>query len=669
MGRDAASQPPAQEAIATCVVGTAGHIDHGKSSLVRALTGRDPDRLKEEQDRGLTIDLGFAPLVLPDGRTVGMIDVPGHERFVKNMVAGATGIDVVLLVVAADDGVMPQTREHLEILGLLGIRQGIVAVSKIDLPGVDQDLLDLLEEELRELLRGTFLADAPFVRVSSVTGQGLDRLREELERAIGRAEPRPSGGAFRMPVQRVFSAQGFGTILTGVPLEGTLSVGDPVEVLTADGKAHKGKVRGLQAYGRKVEQVRAGHSSALNVTDVDRRAVQRGDAVCTPGVFAQADMFEVRLTYLSSQPRPLRPRETVRFHVGTSEVLGEVVLLEHKQLEPGQSGLCQVRLRHPVVAGAGDRFVLRLHSPMVTIGGGTIIGASRWRLKPFKEFVLERLEQKERVLGAAEETLLLELEESRDPARVDELVPRLKRPRKELAEQLEALRREGRVVEVSAGKGQPAFVTSQRFERAREQLLARLGEFHAAHPVRQSVPRAELRSSTGLPEGLFLSALEQLQAEGQVRTDGEARPEARGVGRGFALASHAPTWSEPAAAYRDALTALFQERAFQTPTREQAEAELAPPLEPGETQDVFQALLEQGDLVLVGEEGLVFHRQRYEAAQELVRREIKARGSLTAGAFKDLLDSSRRYAIPLMEHFDEIGLTRREGDARVLREA
>ena len=647
------------DAIATCVIGTAGHIDHGKSSLVTALTGINPDRLKEEQDRGLTIDLGFARFQLDDGRTVGMIDVPGHERFVKNMVAGASGIDVVLLVVAADDGVMPQTREHLEILGLLGLEQGIVVITKIDMPGVDPELLDLLEAELKDLLAGTFLASAPYVRVSSVTGEGVPALRQEIARAVDRVRPRPTGGAFRMPVQRVFSAQGFGTILTGVPLEGALGVGDAVEVLTRDGKVQKGKVRGLQAYGKKVERVRAGHSSALNVTDVDRKAVERGDTVCTPGIFQASGMFEVRLTYLASQTRPLRPRETVRFHVGTSEVLGEVVLLEHKQLDPGQSALCQVRLWHPVVASAGDRFVLRLHSPMVTIGGGTIIGASQWRLKPFKEFVIERLEQKEQVLGAAQETLLLELDEAREPARADELVPRLKRPRKEVVEELERLRRDGKVVEVSGGKGQPAFVSAARFAQSSQRLLDALRGWHEAHPVRLACPRAELRALTGLPEGLFVTALEQLEAEQEVRAEGRA----------WALAGQAPAWSEGAATHRDALRELFRARAFQTPTREQAEAELRSPLPPAQQKDVFDALVEQGELVLVGEEGLVFHQDHYRAAQEAARREIRARGSITAGAFKDLIDTTRRYAIPLLEHFDEVGLTRREGDVRVLREA
>ena len=325
--------------IARVVVGTAGHIDHGKSSLVRALTGRDPDRLKEEKDRELTIDLGFAPLDLGDGRRVGMIDVPGHERFVKNMVAGATGIDLVLLVVAADDGVMPQTREHLEILTLLGIQRGLIAITKIDMPTVDEDLIELVELDVEELVQGTFLEQAQVLRVSAHTGAGLDALRAALAEQVDRVEPRPVDGPFRLPVQRVFSAKGFGTILTGVPLQGRAAVGDVLEVVTARGPL-KGKVRGLQAYGEKVEAVEAGHSSAVNLSDVDRKAVARGDVVATPGIFSAHDMWEVRLRHLASQSRPLRQRETVRFHVGTSEVLGEVVILDHAELPPGADGMC-----------------------------------------------------------------------------------------------------------------------------------------------------------------------------------------------------------------------------------------------------------------------------------------------------------------------------------------
>jgi selenocysteine-specific elongation factor len=645
-----------QDEIVSIVVGTAGHIDHGKSSLVQALTGTNPDRLKEEQDRGLTIDLGFASYVLPDGRRVGLVDVPGHERFVKNMVAGATGVDLVLFVVAADDGVMPQTREHLEILGLLGLRHGIVVVTKIDLPGVDDDLLGVLELELRELLAGTFLAEAPIVRVSSHTGAGLDALRAAVQEVVGRIEPRPAEGAFRMPIQRVFSAQGFGTILTGIPLSGSLRAGDQVEVLTRDGARHKGKVRGLQAYGRKVERVRAGHSSALNVTDIDRKLVARGDAVCTPGVFSAEPMWEVRLTYLASQARPLEQRETVRFHVGTSEVLGELVLLDQPRLLPGETGLAQVRLHEGVVAAAGDRFVVRRHSPMETLGGGVVLGASKWRLKPLKGFVLERLEHKAQALGSGKDSVLLELEEAGVPTRADDLVRAVRRSRAEVEGWLAELVAEGKAVEASGGKGAPAHVAASTWTAAAEGFLAALAAWHAEHPFRDACPRLELRSRLGRPEGLFQTLAQRLVDEGRAR----AWPQ------GYALADHEARLTPDAEALAAALLARYHEAAFQPPTPAQALAALAGPLPPDQAEDVLLRLVERGELVDIGDE-LVFHADRYEEAKELIRREVAAHGSIAAGAFKDLLGSSRRYAIPLLEHLDEVGFTRREGDARTLR--
>lgn len=645
-----------QDGIVSVVVGTAGHIDHGKSTLVERLTGVHPDRLKEEQDRGLTIDLGFANFALPDGRRVGIVDVPGHERFIKNMVAGATGVDVVLLVVAADDGVMPQTREHLEILGLLGLKHGVVVITKIDAPGVDSDLLEVLELELRDLLAGTFLAQAPLVRVSSVTGEGIERLRATIAEVIGRIQPRSSEGAFRMPIQRVFTAQGFGTVLTGIPLSGELGVGDAVEVLTQDGGRHKGKVRNLQAYGRKVERVRAGHSSALNVTDVERKAVARGDAVCTPGIFSAEPMWEVRLTYLASQERPLEQRQTIRFHVGTAEVVGELVLLDHDRLLPGESGLAQVRLQAGVVAAAGDRFVLRRHSPMETLGGGVILGASKWRLKPHKGFVLQRLEHKEQVLGAGKEAVLLELREAGAPTRADELVRALRRPKAEIEAWLAELVAEGQAFEASGGKGAPAFVAADAWQAAAEAFVQALEAWHREHPFRDACPRLELRARVGRPEGMFASLAQRLVDEGKVR----AWPQ------GYSLAGHEVVLTPEARQVEEALLALYHEAAFLPPTPAQALDQVGAPLPREQANDVLLHLVERGRLIDIGDE-LVFHHERYEEAKEVVRREVAAKGSVTAGAFKDLIGSSRRYAIPLMEHFDEVGFTRREGDVRTLR--
>ena len=332
------------ESIINVILGTAGHIDHGKSKLVERLTGLDPDRLPEEKARGLTIDLGFAPLRLKGGQQVGIIDVPGHERLIKNMVAGATGIDLVLLVVAADDGVMPQTREHLAIMHLLGLKQGIVVINKIDL--VEEDLRELVKEEVRETLKGTFLEDAPVLEVSALTGAGVDELLAEIHSRVSSLEPKPSTGIFRMPIQRVFSSKGFGTVVTGVPLQGQTTTGETLEVVPL-GKT--GRVRGIHAYGEPTDLARAGHSSAINLTDIDYKTVARGMVVTQPGYFRGSTMFEARFHYLPSCRRALIHQSSIRLHVGTVEGLGKIYLLEKKALQPGEDAYVQFRLREPVV--------------------------------------------------------------------------------------------------------------------------------------------------------------------------------------------------------------------------------------------------------------------------------------------------------------------------------
>ncbi|MGH2627998.1 MAG: selenocysteine-specific translation elongation factor, partial [Anaerolineales bacterium] len=363
------------ESIHNVVIGTAGHIDHGKTTLVEKLTGINPDRLPEEKERGMTIDLGFARLQLPGGQRVGIIDVPGHERFVKNMVAGATGIDLVLLVVAADDGVMPQTREHLEIMSLLDLRHGVIAVTKIDL--VDPDLRELVVEDVRETVKGTFLEGAPVLPVSAATGEGIDRLRQALYDAVGRIRPRDAAGVFRMPIQRIFSSKGFGTVLTGIPVSGQVAVGDSLEVVPL-GKT--GRVRGIHAYQEATDLARAGHSSAVNVTDIEYREVHRGMVLAHPGYFRGTRMVEARFRYLARAARPIETLTAIRFHTGTAEILGRIHLLEGKRLSPGETGFVQFRLDEPVVVAPGDRYVARLHSPMETIGGGEVLDRSRFRL-------------------------------------------------------------------------------------------------------------------------------------------------------------------------------------------------------------------------------------------------------------------------------------------------
>ncbi|MCA8921998.1 MAG: selenocysteine-specific translation elongation factor, partial [Planctomycetes bacterium] len=511
------------EEIARVVLGTAGHIDHGKTALVRALTGVDADRLAEEQSRGMTIDLGFAPLEL-DGRAVGVVDVPGHERFVKNMVAGATGIDLVLLVVAADDGVMPQTREHLEILSLLGLERGVVAVTKVDRPGVDDDLLAALDAELDVLLAGTFLAPAPRVRVSALTGAGVPALRAVLAREVGRVEQRPVRGPFRMPVQRVFSVKGFGTVLTGIPLSGVVAPGDGLAVHTQRGAVLRARVRGIQAYGRPVERARAGHSAALNFVDVDRKAVVRGDVVAHPDVFASGELWEVRLESLASCARAFDRRiNTVRVHLGTAEVMGEVALLEGSELAPGEAGFAQLRLRTAVVAAPGDRFVVRRHSPLETLGGGVILGRSAWRLKAGRPFVLERLARREATLGDLEAQALLALEDARGalaPGSAELLAvsTSLGQPLTTFVGALQSLVDDGRAARARDGR----FVTlaegarlDQEHRELQAQLLERLARAHASVPTRPGQTLTELRRLfEGVEEPRLAAALGALLDRG-----------------------------------------------------------------------------------------------------------------------------------------------------------
>jgi selenocysteine-specific elongation factor len=639
--------------IVSVVVGTAGHIDHGKSTLVKTLTGIDPDRLKEEQERGLTIDLGFARFDLPDGRTVGIVDVPGHERFVKNMVAGATGVDVVVLVVAADDGIMPQTREHLDILTVLGIEHGLVAVTKIDM--VDQDLLEVVLLELQDLLRGTFLEKAPVCPLSSMTKKGFPEFQAALAKVVTAVRPRDASGAFRMPVQRVFSSKGHGTVVTGIPVSGTVNVGDVVEILPLGVKS---KVRGIQAYGRDVDRARAGHSSALNLPEADYKLITRGMAACAPGVFTSEHFLEARMQLMPRRRKPLKDRTTLRIHTGTAEVLGEIVLLEKKELLPGETGLAQLRLVEDTVIAPGDKFIARLHSPLETVGGGVILGASKHRLKAGKAFVLERLVEKEAALEDPDEGLLVALDESPKPLRADLLAKSVQRPKAELEAVLARLVAAGRLVEVSGGKGGPAYVTLLRWESARAKVQSVLREHHHRKRLRLLVPRVELKQQAALEDALLDAALRSLEEEKRIVTAGKA---------GIRLAEHEVRLEGEDATFAAEVLALYEENGFATPSKAEAFDALLPK-NPKRAEEVFACLLEKGDLVQVAPD-IIFARPRYEDAKKRLVESASRTGFLLSSAFKDELGTTRKYAIPLLEHFDEVGITVREGDGRVLRKS
>jgi selenocysteine-specific elongation factor len=636
--------------IANVVVGTAGHIDHGKSSLVRTLTGIDPDRLPEEQERGMTIDLGFARFQASDGRTVGIIDVPGHEKFVKNMVAGATSLDIVMLVIAADDGVMPQTREHLEILGLLGVQSGFVVLSKVDL--VDAEMRELALEDVRALLRSTFLEGAPILPVSNVSGEGIPELKQELERRVLAAKPKSGEGLFRMPIQRVFSARGHGTVVTGVPLSGHVKIGDEVEIVPL---GRRGRIRGVHAYGAARDGATAGHSCALNVADVDYREIHRGMVVGAPDSFPAAQLFEARLRYLSGRALPLEHRTPVRIHLGTSEILGRVRILDKPSLAPGEEGLVQLELEEPVVACAGDRFLVRQVSPMVTLGGGVLFGAARTHRKRLKEHHIEAVSRREQALADPLLSLRFAAEQRRfEPFTLKDLAADVGLPLADADALARELVAQGALVD--AGRG--LLLSGAFVGQAKERVKAELKALHKAHALKKLVEIRELRARVELPEPTLQLVKQQLVQQGVVVEEG-----APGSLR---LASHKPAVSADDERLLEELRALYGAAELQPPTAEEAAARLTSTERKIAT--LLELLCDEGEVVRVGT--LRFARAALEKARgELVRVAKAHAGEVVIPELRDALATSRKFMIPLLEHFDAAGLTSRRGDKRWLRES
>ena len=628
------------------VLGTAGHIDHGKSTLVRALTGIDPDRLKEEQERGMTIDLGFANFALPDGRKVGIVDVPGHERFIKNMVAGASGTDLVMLVVAADDGVMPQTREHLAIMNLLGVERGLVALTKIDL--VEDEMVELAEEDIRETVAGTFLEGAPVLRVSAVAGRGVEELRAAIAELAAAAAPRSAEAVFRMPIQRVFSVKGFGTVVTGIPVSGHVATGDTLEIVPG---GLKGKVRGLQAYHEGTDEARAGHSTAINLSDVEHKLVQRGCVAATPGFFQPVRMVGARLQALGGLERPIANRTPVRLHTGTAEALGEVVLLDVPELAPGGEALVQLRLEEPVVAAPGDRFVLRLASPLITLGGGVVLEESRHRLKRFKGFVIEELAQQAEGLDSPEELCEVLLARAGLERRTaQELAVAIKRPLGETRELLAGLARQKKLVEV----GPERYMHPARLDDALRKLVDTVSAWFDEHAHREVADVRDLRAAAGFENDLFAALLSEAEARGEVLTEAGGR--VRLPGRGGALP---PEVEEQRAKVHATLVA----GKLQPPLPE----EIADALGMGD-KDVLELLelcADRGEARRVKD--FYVAAEHLDAAREAIVANCEAHGELAIPALRDALGTSRKYLIPLLESFDAEGLTLRQGGRRVLK--
>ncbi|HTR47555.1 MAG TPA: selenocysteine-specific translation elongation factor [Verrucomicrobiae bacterium] len=626
------------------IVGTAGHIDHGKSSLVEALTGTNPDRLEEEKRRGITIDLGFAFLSLGDVN-FGFVDVPGHERFVRNMLAGAGGIDLVLLVVAADESIKPQTREHFDICRLLGIQRGLVAITKSDL--VDAEMLGLVRLEVEEFVRGSFLEGAPIVPVSARTRTGLDTLKQELVRIAEATPPKDVKRHFRLPIDRSFATKGFGTVVTGTLISGAVKIDDEVEIYPLGRRV---RVRGLHSGGKAIEKAVAGQRTAVNLSGVDHTEVQRGMTLGAAGVFEPTRKLDARITLLSSA-RPLKNRARAHFHQGSAEAVAEVILLEGAELAPGESALAQLKLDNEMVLLPEDRFILRQFSPVVTIGGGAVIDARARRHRRDDSDALELLERLESgnpedLLAALVEAVPrgLTLEEVR--ARTGWMEGEIRGAASKLIEQkrLHVLGDQPFTMAAAGAVEQCGKVLREAVER-----------FHAANPLLPGIPKQELRGRAGNPRPeLYEAALADLTRAGAIAVAGGLVQRA---GRSIAL-------SPEEARAKDLIEKEFERAGLAVPSLSAALSKV--PVEAERARKILQMLIREGTLVKVAED-FVFHRTAVARLRELIAKYRQERGDrITVVAFKDVAGVSRKYAIPLLEFLDREHVTRRVGEERVI---
>ncbi|MBP6963127.1 MAG: selenocysteine-specific translation elongation factor [Armatimonadetes bacterium] len=623
------------------IVGTAGHVDHGKTTLIHALTGINTDRLREEQERGMTIDLGFASLTLPNGQRVGIVDVPGHERFLKNMLAGAGGVDVALMVIAADESVMPQTTEHLEILQLLEVKRGVIALTKADL--VEEEWLAVVADDIRAGLADTFLADAPILPVSGTTGMGMPELLDALQTACDAVERRDSSGAFRIPIDRVFTLTGFGTVITGTLASGTIRVGDPVEVLPP---GLESRARQIQVHGQKVDQAEAGTRVAVNLAGIEVADLARGDVVATPGTLKASAVLDVRISLLGKTPHPLKNRARVRFHAGTAEILGRLTLLDRDELKSGDAAYAQFRAETPTAVSRGDRFVIRSYSPMVTIGGGVVVDAAARKHKRFDAGTISSLDTASR--GTPEELLEQMLKQAVAGIAPPELLKKAEIPNPEAL--LESLRRAGRAVTLNGGKLIHASVLSQYSSR----MKATLSDFHARHPLRPGMSREELRGATarGMDNRTFSAVLTQLESGGIIATSDTS----------VRLPDFEPVLTAKQQSAADSLGRTLLDAGLNVPDAD--EFLRATGLPQAEAKEILEMLVYRGEVVKIAE-GMYLHASTVTAAESTVRRFLEEKGKLTVSEFRDLTGTSRKYAVPLLEYFDSKRITRRVGDERV----
>jgi len=636
------------------VLGTAGHVDHGKTSLIKALTGFETDRLKEEKKRGITIELGFAYLDLPCGHRLGIVDVPGHEKFVKTMVSGVSGIDILAFVIAADEGIMPQTIEHFEICRLLGVRQGIVIVTKKDL--VEPDWLDMVDEEIENFIEGSFLEGAPIIHVSSVTGEGIDEVRNTIDEIVRQHDFTEVFGPFRLPIDRIFAMKGFGAVVTGTSISGRTSLGEDLRIYPTDKIA---KVRGIQVHSHAVNEVEAGHRTAINLQGIDQDEIERGMVLAPPGTLQPSYMLDCQLLFLGTNDKSLKHRTRVRVHLGTSEIMGRVSLLDRDELAPGDEAAVQLLLEETASVWPGDRFVIRSYSPIYTIGGGEVLG----NISPRKR---KRLQEKDRsynstmvdvlLRGSYEDKILFFLREGGETGlTADELGIRLGLFGKHLKKALnDPISTKKMVVVDSASQ---RYVIVDVAEKIKGMMLEKLADYHKKNPLQTGMLKEELRSSLGSRVDLkvFTYCLNDLfRKENVVQEESVVR-----------LATHQVALQADEEQLRKDLDNWYTSRGLSTPTiKETLDQFTDYPQQL--VKEVIDLQLREGALVKVSE-SLYYPKNLIEPLVDSVISHIKEHGEIDAPSFKELTGLTRKFSIPILEYLDRVKITMRIGDKRILR--
>ena len=628
------------------IIGTAGHVDHGKTLLVKALTGIDTDRLVEEKKRGITIELGFAHLDFDDGTQAGIVDVPGHEKFIKNMLAGAGGIDLAMLVVAADEGFMPQTVEHLGILSLLGIQDGLVVITKCDM--ADPEWVEMVKEDVRTHVEGTFLEGKPVFTVSAYTGQGIPELRQALKELVQKAAEKNMRTPFRLPIDRVFSVDGFGTVVTGTLIEGSVSNGDMAEILPGGVQA---RVRNLQVHDRDVETAYAGQRVAINLAGVKKADLGRGDVIARPGSVRTSLMLDARLQNLKNSQRTILSGSQVHLYHGSAVRLCKVVLLDRDALQPGESCYAQLRLTEEIAAKRGDRFVIRFYSPLETIGGGVVLDDLPRRHKRGDQAVLEALAIRES--GSGDDQLVqLVAEHGHSLPTLDKLAAPQNLDREELGRSLEELTSAGKVLQPLPGR----YLAASVFDAIWDSCRGLLEQYHRQNPLHAGMKVAELRQKLlkNTDQAVADAILAALAREGKIKA----------VADRYALADFAVHLTKRQSAIREKLLQTYRKAGLEVPGLDEVIASF-PPAEQGDCRQVVESLVSGGGLVMLTPQ-LCLHSQVYAQVCDKTRDFMVERQELTLAEFRDLLGTSRKYALAVLEYYDKNKILKKDGDVRRL---